>query len=148
MKTMKFNSYGNKYDLCIGVEEYYYGGGLAMQLYCVEGDFLEPFSSLTINVLDFLPGKNCALVDTNDFAQAKDLIEKYKLGKLRESDTCSKSYDEGNNRYYECFPEKYYAEIVFVHSENVVKSEFLFAPFDKKRVCVEKENTGENCDDP
>lgn len=21
MKTMKFNSYGNKYDLCIGVEE-------------------------------------------------------------------------------------------------------------------------------
>lgn len=52
-----------------------------MQLYCVEGDFLEPFSSLTINVLDFLPGKNCALVDTNDFAQAKDLIEKYKLGK-------------------------------------------------------------------
>ena len=81
MKTMKFNSYGNKYDLCIGVEEYYYGGGLAMQLYCVEGDFLEPFSSLTINVLDFLPGKNCALVDTNDFAQAKDLIEKYKLGK-------------------------------------------------------------------
>ena len=25
--------------------------------------------------------KNCALVDTNDFAQAKDLIEKYKLGK-------------------------------------------------------------------
>ena len=44
------------------------------------------------------------------------------------------------NRYYECFPEKYYAEIVFVHSENVIKSEFLFAPFDKKRICVKKED--------
>ena len=74
MKSIKFTYYGKTYELYIekGV---YYNDNIALQLYDrAEG----PFAALTVNI-ERLPA-GYAAIDTNNFEEAEDIIEKYNLG--------------------------------------------------------------------
>ena len=80
MEYMKHESWGQTYDLCIERNEYAVRRGMALQLYCVEDGFREPFADLTVNLPGYLPGEHRAFVDTNNLPEAEELIRKYKLG--------------------------------------------------------------------
>lgn len=61
MKTIKVESYGNKYEVSLFVSSYLANNNMAIEMITNDG---EPFSSLTVN-LDFLmPGY--AFIDTNN----------------------------------------------------------------------------------
>jgi len=81
MEYLKLNQFGVDYDIVIEVDNYVQGNGLALQLYCVEGDFLEPYATLTVNLVDYPTKENCAFVDATYFPEAYNFIVNNKLGK-------------------------------------------------------------------
>lgn len=80
MEYMKHEAWGQTYDLCVEINEYAIGHGMALQLYCMEDGESEPYADLTVNLPSFLTGKNRAFIDTNNMPEAEDLIRNYKLG--------------------------------------------------------------------
>ena len=77
---MKFVYYDTVYTLYTEDSTYSANNNLAIQLLCLdEEDFLEPFATLTVNTQTVLPA-NQAAVDTNNFPEAIQLIEEYRLG--------------------------------------------------------------------
>ena len=78
MDSIKYEAWGEEFELNIYCDRYAMGGGLAMEL--VETGEQEPFTGLTVNLKDYPCEENCAFVDVNDFPEAIGLIEKYKLG--------------------------------------------------------------------
>jgi len=81
MDFLKLKQFGVDYDIVIDVDHYVEGDGLALQLYCVEGDFLEPYATLTVNLVNYPVKENCAFVDATYFPEAHDFIVNNKLGK-------------------------------------------------------------------
>lgn len=77
---MKFEYYDTVYTLYTRVSTYYANNNLAIEIVCWnEEDGTEPFASLTVNTQTILPA-NQAAVDTNNFPEAIQLIEEYRLG--------------------------------------------------------------------
>ena len=61
------------------ITKYSYPPNLAIQLYNVEEDFLEPFAMLTVN-LPCLCERDCSFVDVNDCPWVEKFIEDHKIG--------------------------------------------------------------------
>ena len=77
---MKFEYDDTVYTLCTRVRTYYNNNNLAIEIICWnEEDGYEPFAMLTVNTQTKLPA-NQAAVDTNNFPEAIQLIEEYRLG--------------------------------------------------------------------
>lgn len=81
IQYLQFSSWGHDYNLCIGVDSYCFGGGIALEAYSVTDNDIEPFSNITVNLPDYPTERDCAFVDTNNFGDVEALIQKYKLGK-------------------------------------------------------------------
>ena len=81
LKFMEFDAWGDHHEGCIEVSTYMFGGGLYMSLQERCDGELEPYADMTVNLQGFPCEKNCAFVDTNNFAMAESLIKEYKLGK-------------------------------------------------------------------
>ena len=77
-KTLEITYNGEKQKLCIKLANYAANENLAIIL--LEEATFDTFAYLTVNLPDFCFDGTFGFVDTNDFAGAKDLIEKYKLG--------------------------------------------------------------------
>ncbi len=82
LECMVFENWGTTHELYVEAGRYVHGNGLFLQLY-EKGDYdgLEPYANLTVNLMGYSCGKNCAYVDTNNFPEAITLISEYKLGK-------------------------------------------------------------------
>lgn len=59
----------------------YHNGNLAIQMWCYDDNFKEPFSMLTTNLGEKLSADK-AYVDTNNLRTGFDFILKYNLGEL------------------------------------------------------------------
>lgn len=81
MEYMKLTTWGDTYDLCAQIGQYVHGNGLAIQLHFKNGDALEPYATMTVNLKNCPTGENRAFVDTNGFPEVVKLIDEYKLGK-------------------------------------------------------------------
>lgn len=81
MELMKLNAWGQEYELGLMVSNYVLHDNLAIQLYCVDDNAVEPFAMLTVN-FDSKCNPVCAFVDINDCPWAIRLIDEYGLGKL------------------------------------------------------------------
>ena len=77
---MKWSAWGQEFDLALSCDRYVMGGGLAIELLEIEDGMPEPFSGLTVNLKEYPCEEGCAFVDVNNFPEAVELIEKYKLG--------------------------------------------------------------------
>ena len=69
MTTMKYESFGKKYELSFVRGQYQNNKSLAIIVQCQEEgeEFLEPFATLTVNLnTSHLLDENCAFVDTNN----------------------------------------------------------------------------------
>lgn len=80
---MNIQMYGDVYRINrIELQKYANNSNLAIQLYCDNEGFEEPFAMLTVNLLnrDRL-NENMAYVDTNNCPWAEDFIKEYNLGK-------------------------------------------------------------------
>lgn len=75
MKYINYELYGKQYELYVELNKYY-NGNLAIHLMEKHG---EPFVSLTVNLTE-LNDNTLAYIDENNFEDAEELIEKYKLG--------------------------------------------------------------------
>lgn len=79
--TIKTHLLDQDFELGIEIQQYSVGGGIALFLHCIEnGEAVEPFANLTVNLPSYHTGGTKAFVDTNNFPQALDLIEKNNLG--------------------------------------------------------------------
>ena len=68
MNTYKFKSrYGTEYEIRFIKARYMYGGSLAIKVEDFEpdGEWWEPYATLTVNIDDF-PYKRCAYLDSNN----------------------------------------------------------------------------------
>ncbi len=81
MEYMKLTTWGETYDICAQIGQYVHGNGLAIQLYFKEGEALEPYANLTVNLMNHPTCGDKAFIDTNGFPEVVKLIDKYKLGK-------------------------------------------------------------------
>lgn len=80
LQYMEFEAWGDRHLACIEVSTYMFGGGLYMALQERCDDDFEPYADLTVNLEGFPCEKNRAFVDTNNFAQAEQLIWDFNLG--------------------------------------------------------------------
>lgn len=71
---LNFSSYGENYNGYLKAAKYY-NGNLAIMVNLEDG---EPYGTLTVNICD-LP-ENEAAIDTNNFPDAEEIINKYHLG--------------------------------------------------------------------
>ena len=78
--TIPYESYGEKLELSFKVTEYNEPRNLAILIMSKDSSgLIEPYASLTTNITEF--SKNTyGCVDTNNFPEAIDIIEKYNLG--------------------------------------------------------------------
>lgn len=76
---------GETIDIFLTEEEYKSGGSLAVEVYCIEEDEIEPYATLTVNISEegggFLQDKQTAFVDTNNNSWAMKFIKENGLGK-------------------------------------------------------------------
>lgn len=80
MAVINFESYGETYELSFKISSYETYGNLAIIVMSKDKDgFIEPYAHLTTNICP-LEKDNLACIDTNNFPEAIDIIEKYKLG--------------------------------------------------------------------
>jgi len=81
-EMMKLKSWGQEYDTFLETGSYVYGGGLNIEVMCMEDGYPAPYTDLTVNLTDCqLKNENCAFVDTNNFSAAEQYIRENKLGK-------------------------------------------------------------------
>ena len=74
-----FESYNEKYQLTFSIKSYD-NNNLAILIMCKDSDgFVEPFATMTTNICTF-NNDTLACIDTNNFPEALDLIDKYNLG--------------------------------------------------------------------
>ncbi len=65
--ALELRAWGGMHTITLEVEKYADNGRLAIQMWCEDDGFLEPWSSLTVNIPDReLTDENCAFIDTNN----------------------------------------------------------------------------------
>ena len=79
---MKVNTSFGTYDVSLERSKYTYNDNLAIQLWCDDEGYPEPFAMLTVNLPNYgkLP-ENQAFVDTNNCSWAESFIKENRLGK-------------------------------------------------------------------
>lgn len=80
MKFMQLEAWNTMYDTCIEVGSYLFGEGLYLELHDIAEGMPEPYADITVNLEGYPTKGSCAFVDTNNFANAEQLIKQYKLG--------------------------------------------------------------------
>lgn len=81
MKTYKLEKYGNTYEIALVKSNYQNGGALYVGMWVVEnGELVEPWNDLTVNVPMSGAHDNLTLIDTNN--NGKDIMKWLKDNKL------------------------------------------------------------------
>lgn len=79
--SIKLNKYGKDYEITFEVTTYAVDNGLAIVMYCDEGQGKEPFATLTVYLEDFKTYGNKAFVDTNNLGdEILDWLAENNLG--------------------------------------------------------------------
>lgn len=78
--TIEYESYGTKYQIWFEITSYQNNDNIAVMAMCIdpEYNFPEPYGTLTVNIDKLEPPLAC--IDTNNWRDAIELIEKYDLG--------------------------------------------------------------------
>lgn len=77
---LQLEAWGNTYDVCFEISHYLYGEGLSIEVLNLEDGRLNPYVHMTVNISTPLADSGCVFIDTNNFKQAEEFIEKYNLG--------------------------------------------------------------------
>ena len=77
---MKLTCWGKEWEVTVLLQRYSIDNTLAIQLWCYDEGYPEPFATLTKNVQDPFLEENEAYVDVNNCPWAEELIKKYNLG--------------------------------------------------------------------
>lgn len=78
---LKYEAYGNEYDIYFEIGEYYGTDNTAVRMYCVGEYGYEPFANMTVNIPMFVPvDKRHACLDVNNLHGIADWVEKNNLG--------------------------------------------------------------------
>lgn len=82
MARLKLTAWGSEHEITLRINTYLENGNLAIEMFCWDEGFPEPWSVLTVNLIDeekCLP--NCAYIDTNNNGEnIVDWLEANKLG--------------------------------------------------------------------
>lgn len=82
MARLKLNAWGSEHEITFRINSYASNGNLAIEMFCWDNEFPEPWSILTVN-LDVKCKSNCAFIDTNNNGDSiLDWLKENKLGKL------------------------------------------------------------------
>lgn len=80
-KTLAFKTPYGTYDILFSIGRYQVYNNTAVEMYskAEDGDYYEPFASMTVNINDLPDG--CACIDTNNIEGIESFIEENGLGK-------------------------------------------------------------------
>ena len=77
-----YEDYYCKENVTLRIKSYREHSNLAIEMFCADSDWEEPFAMLTTNLPNYDLPNDLAFVDTNNLRTGFDFILKYKLGEL------------------------------------------------------------------